>query len=81
MKQETDILRVIIFEEELKDAKVFANQCLEKDIYVRGKNLEELFKCPKLPLGIGGRVEASLLLKGSISLNCVRKIDGLTEER
>lgn len=44
MKQETGILRVIIFEEELENAKVFVAQCLEKDICVQGKNLKELFR-------------------------------------
>ena len=44
MKQEPDVLRAIIFEEEVKDAKMFVAQCLEKDICVQGKDLEELFK-------------------------------------
>lgn len=44
MKSELDFLRVIIFEEEVKDAKMLVAQCLEKDICVQGKDLEELFK-------------------------------------
>ena len=44
MKQETDILRVIIFEEKFQDAKVFVAQCLEKDICVQGKDLKKLFR-------------------------------------
>lgn len=44
MKQESGVLRAIILEEEVKDAKKFVAQCLEKDICVQGKDLEELFK-------------------------------------
>lgn len=44
MKQESGVLRAIVFEEEIKDAKMFVAQCLEKDICVQGKDMEELFK-------------------------------------
>ena len=44
MKRETDVLRVVIFEEEFRDVKMLVAQCLEKDICVQGKDLEELFK-------------------------------------
>ncbi|MCY4049457.1 MAG: hypothetical protein OXF24_07710 [Hyphomicrobiales bacterium] len=44
MKRKIDVLRVIVFEEGLENAKMFVAQCLEKDICVQGRDLKELFK-------------------------------------
>lgn len=44
MKRGTQVLRVLIFEEKFEGKEMLAAQCLEKDICVQGKNLEELFK-------------------------------------
>lgn len=44
MNQGNRVLRVIVFQEEFEEEKKFIAQCLEKDICVQGKDLEELFK-------------------------------------
>jgi len=42
--QDIQLLRVLVFEEELGEEKMFVAQCLEKNIGAQGKDLDELFE-------------------------------------